>query len=346
MRTCATTHAPSDEPPHNGEPHRSLLPHCSTLRALPDTAVPRHSTPRSPAPTPSIRERTQTPVTEKADRQHNESVRQLPESLSPSYRSRVPKLSPTYRSHTVQHEPDSHKSSLASCRHVVGTARMQPHEHQRENDDLAGTSRERVTGIEPAFSAWEASDRSHRYSCLPGSTYPVRQDVGPSCNIHATIEFRRIARRSWAWAKCTFGCRVAGWLASSASVGAGRTRRMARSSQSPGVARRFWPDPVQYHERVHVGSASDRRRLKPSCNKRATIVGGIADRTPHLPWGTLPQPRHRHRSHRIPPALLRRPSKRHARPRALSSHDRPHRRATRLATQRLGRVALIGTHGG
>ena len=36
------------------------------------------------------------------------SVKQLPESPSPSYRSRVPKLSPTYRSHGVKHEPKLH----------------------------------------------------------------------------------------------------------------------------------------------------------------------------------------------------------------------------------------------
>ncbi len=36
-------------------------------------------------------------------------VRDLPEPLSPSNRTRVPKLSPTYRSHNVQYEPGPHK---------------------------------------------------------------------------------------------------------------------------------------------------------------------------------------------------------------------------------------------
>jgi hypothetical protein len=49
-------------------------------------------------------------VNEKADHQRAaRSVKQLPESLSPMYRSRVSKLSPTYRSHNVKHEPELHK---------------------------------------------------------------------------------------------------------------------------------------------------------------------------------------------------------------------------------------------
>jgi hypothetical protein len=45
-----------------------------------------------------------------------EGVAQVPEPLSPRYRSRVSEVSPGYRSHGVQHEPEPHTSG-ATRRH-------------------------------------------------------------------------------------------------------------------------------------------------------------------------------------------------------------------------------------
>ena len=105
--TGPTTHAPSDASPRTGGQHRSPSPHRSTPRAPPDSAAPRHPAPQAPT-TPSTLETTdhQPPPRRLTHDRQTQSVKQLPEPVSPSYRNRVPKLSPTYRSHSVKHEPD------------------------------------------------------------------------------------------------------------------------------------------------------------------------------------------------------------------------------------------------
>src|SRR6267143_347407 len=50
------------------------------------------------------------------DPQRDESVKQVPEPLSPRYRSRVREVPPRYRSHSVKHEPESHSRGTRRSR--------------------------------------------------------------------------------------------------------------------------------------------------------------------------------------------------------------------------------------
>ena len=111
MRTCATIHAPCAGASRCGGPHRSPSPPGSTPQ---DCLISlfHHVELRQHEHDPPRPGRADVPVTEKAgSHQERKSVKQLPESLSTSNRSRVPKLSPTYRSHNVKHEPKLHRTA-------------------------------------------------------------------------------------------------------------------------------------------------------------------------------------------------------------------------------------------
>ena len=78
---------------------------------------------------------------------NTECVAEVPEPVSPTYRSRFREVSCSYPSQSVAHLPEQ---------------------------DLRGLARrERATGIEPAFSAWEADVLPLNYAREWSSHYPL-----------------------------------------------------------------------------------------------------------------------------------------------------------------------------
>ena len=79
-----------------------------------------------------------------------------PGPLSHRYRGRVRELSPTYRGHGVHHEPGPHSFCVARMWHARGIEPLRRGSGEASQAPELGFPLERVTGIEPAFSAWEA----------------------------------------------------------------------------------------------------------------------------------------------------------------------------------------------
>jgi hypothetical protein len=85
------------------------------------------------------------------------SVKQVPEPLSPRYRSRIRKVSTRSRSHSGKHEPEFHTStSSVVCPFRALMARIGPPFEQNNALTCGKTSQGivEVAGIEPASSGF------------------------------------------------------------------------------------------------------------------------------------------------------------------------------------------------
>jgi hypothetical protein len=167
---------------------------------------------------------------------------------------------------------------------VVGTTPLTTTLTTCKNCRLAGTILERVTGIEPAFSAWEASNCADPCCCLAGLFDSNQWTLVVSCNLRATNESGPLAElRRWS----TSGS-IAPWQGSVTAMGSARfpcsQRRLSVHSDWRFRARlgnmsrlrigNAWGAAAGWLHAVECARSSCRGAMKAGCR-----IGGLSARS-------------------------------------------------------------------